>query len=65
MFRIKEVREARNMTQEELASHAGVTRSNISRYETGDRIPPSDVLVKIAIALSVPVDDLVIKEEVS
>ena len=65
MFRtkIREAREAQQMTQGELAAIIGVSRENISRYENGQRIPPSDKLVRIAIALHVSTDDLIMKEE--
>lgn len=65
MLRIREIRERENMTQEALASLVGVSRENISRYETGQRIPPSDKLIKIAAALHVLIDELVVKEDAS
>lgn len=65
MFRIREIRERENMTQETLASLVGVSRENISRYETGQRIPPSDKLIKIATALHVLIDELVVREDAS
>lgn len=61
--RIREARKAKKMTQETLASLIGVSRENISRYETGQRIPPSDKLVLIALALETSTDELVMKKE--
>lgn len=45
--RIREAREARGMTAEDLAGALGVTRQAVSQYETGQTGPSSDVLSKI------------------
>lgn len=39
--RIKEMRKALNLTQQEFADQLGVTRNNIAGYETGKRNPSS------------------------
>ena len=41
------------MNQAQLAKLAGTTQQNISRYESGTRIPRADTLAAIADALSV------------
>lgn len=45
---IKDLRQARNMTQEELAEKLFVTRQTVSNYETGKSRPDIDMLLKIA-----------------
>lgn len=55
---IKKYRLSKNWTQKELALNSGITRESIGNYERGDRIPPSDILNKIAAALGVPVSKL-------
>lgn len=55
---IKTLRKARNMTQEEFAGRVNVTKSTVSAYETGTRMPSYDVLVKIARLFHVPTDEL-------
>lgn len=55
---IKKYRLNKNWTQKELALNSGITRESIGNYERGDRIPPSDILNKIAVALGVPVSKL-------
>ena len=56
--RIKEVRLLRGLTQSELGEKVGCGNKNISRYEKGVRLPPSDVLYAIAKALSCSTDYL-------
>lgn len=55
---IKKYRKKKGLTQKELALNSGITRESIGNYERGDRIPPSDILNKIAVALGVPVSKL-------
>ena len=56
-YKIKELREAMKMTQEELAEKSGVSRGTISTLENGiDRTTTSKTLVKLAQALDTTVD---------
>lgn len=41
---LKQKREERRMTQADLAERLGVTRQNVSNYETGYKIPPLKLL---------------------
>ena len=57
--RIKEAREAANMTQAELAERAGITRVSLSRIETGANQNPSvQTAIRIAKTLGVSMDFL-------
>ena len=56
-YKIKELREAMKMTQEELAEKSGVSRGTISALENGiDRTTTSKTLVNLAQALDTTVD---------
>lgn len=46
-------REQKNMTQKELADHVGISVGQLSRIETGSRMPPRDYekIKKIALKL--------------
>lgn len=56
---IKKTREAKNMTQEELAEKSGVSRGTISALENGTmRTTTTKTLVKIAQALETTVDKI-------
>lgn len=56
--RIKELRAARNMSQEQLAERAGVNVTYLSSVERGKENPTLDMLEKIADALKVELVDL-------
>lgn len=58
---IKEIRIERGLTQEQLAALSSVPRICISRYESGKYYPSMQNAVKLARALSVPVDALLQK----
>ena len=46
--KLKELRKNHKLTQQQLAERVGVSKSVISYYESGDRYPSYDILVKIA-----------------
>ena len=52
------LRHARSITQEALARAASLPRSTIANLESGDANPSLAVLVKVATALGVPIDEL-------
>lgn len=56
--RIKDLLEKKGMSQKELAKKAGCTEAAISHYIKGDRVPRSNVLVQIAVALDTTADFL-------
>lgn len=57
-MRIKELRESASLTQEELASRLGMTRTAVSMWETGDAMPRADKLPEIAKILNCGIEDL-------
>jgi transcriptional regulator with XRE-family HTH domain len=56
--RIRELREAKDFSLRELAKKVDVSAAFLSDVELGRRYPSSDVLVKMAKILEVPVDAL-------
>src|SRR6185503_18675717 len=52
------LRHVRSQTQDALARTAGVPRSTIANLESGEGNPSLAVLVKVAGALGVPIDEL-------
>ena len=64
-YRIRELREAMKMTQEELADKSGVSRGTISALENGSmRNTTSTTLLKLAQALNTSVDRIFFTETV-
>ena len=51
--RIKQYREAKNLTQKQLAEQIGVTNSRVSNWEQGTNAPHVDLLADLCKALSV------------
>lgn len=51
--RLRELREARGWTQQELAGRAGLSPISVTRYEGGGRVPDFDAVLALAAALEV------------
>ena len=64
-YKIKEIREAQKMTQEELAEKSGVSRGTISALEKGiERNTTSKTLLRLALALGTSVDNIFFADSV-
>jgi transcriptional regulator with XRE-family HTH domain len=58
------VRTRRGMTLVEVAEQTGISKSTLSRLETGQRRPTLEILLALSMAYRVPLDDLVAAPEV-
>ena len=58
MLKIRELRKAKGLTQQQLAEKVGVLNVSISNYERGAQMPDLLTTTKIAEALDVSVDTL-------
>lgn len=56
--KIKLLRKAENLTQEELANKLNISRVNYTRYETGKVRPDYETLIKIADYFEISLDEL-------
>lgn len=56
---IKDCREKRHMTQEELASKMRVGPKRIEDYESGKEMPSNDTLLRISTVLDIPASELI------
>ena len=56
-------RKGRKMTQDELARRTGISRPNISRFESGNYNPSLEMMVRMAAALDMTVDVKLVKSE--
>ncbi len=57
-MRLKEIRRAKKVSQLRLAMDLNMNQNTISRYETGDREPGINELIKIADYFNVSIDYL-------
>lgn len=57
--RLKAIRIAANLTQEQLAEKVGMRAQNITRLETGGRTPSWETVLRLAEALGVSVAEFV------
>jgi len=57
--RLKRLRTKRGVTLTSLAAATGISKSTLSRLETGQRRPSLELLLPLAHAYNVPLDDLV------
>ena len=55
---LRKFREMRRMTQSEMGARADIAAASISHFETGQRTPSLETLVKLADSLNVTVDAL-------
>jgi len=61
--KLQQLRKQRNLTQEELANELYVSRTAISKWESGRGYPSLDSLRAISKLFSVSIDDLLSGEE--
>jgi transcriptional regulator with XRE-family HTH domain len=57
--RLRQIRELRGITLTDLAARTNISKSTLSRLETGQRRPTLDLLLPLAQTYRVPLDDLV------
>jgi transcriptional regulator with XRE-family HTH domain len=57
--RVRRLRTQRDITLTALAEATGISKSTLSRLESGGRRPSLELLLPIAVALQVPVDELI------
>ena len=62
--RLKRIRAQRRLTLTDLEKATGVSKSTLSRLETGQRRPTLELLLALSLAYRVPLDDLVGAPEV-
>lgn len=61
--KLRQLRKEHNLSQQDLADQCNITAAAVSRYENGQRMPRSDIIVRIARELNTPVDYLLSSDE--
>ena len=54
--RLRELRKGKKMTQIALQMHTGIEQALLSKFENGERVPPTDTLIKLADFYNVSID---------
>ena len=60
---LRRLRKERGLTQISLQMKTGIEQALLSKYETGDRIPPTDALMILADFYGVSIDYLLCRTE--
>lgn len=63
-MRLKEIRKSKNISQLKMAMDLNTNQNTISRYETGEREPGINELIKIADYFNVSVDYLLERTDI-
>ena len=63
-FFLKELRKENNMTQEQLGERIGVTNKTISRWETGNYMPPVESLILLGDIYGISINEILAGERV-
>lgn len=58
------IRKLKKMTQADVAKEAGISRTNITRFESGEYNPSLEMMVKIATALDVDLELKLIEKNI-
>ena len=54
--RLRELRKSRGYTQVSLQMHTGIEQALLSKFENGERIPPTETLMHLAEFYNVSID---------
>jgi transcriptional regulator with XRE-family HTH domain len=63
--RIRQLREAKGLSQRTIEKRTGILRCNVSRYESAYMVPTLDTLKKLAKAMGVPLWEVLAGTDVS
>lgn len=60
---LRQLRKERKLTQVELQMHTGIEQSLLSKFENGERIPPTETLIILANFYNVSIDYILCRTE--
>ena len=62
MFRLKEIRKKKSMSQQELADYLGVTQATLSGWENEKYEPTASNIIAVAKFFNISIDDLLLNK---
>ena len=62
--RLKELRKSKGYTQIALQMKTGIEQALLSKFENGDRVPPTETLVRLADFYDVSIDYILCRTDV-
>ena len=62
---LKELRNEKNMTQEQLGEKLGVTNKTVSRWENGNYMPPVECLILLSDIYEISINEILSGERIS
>ena len=60
---LRKLRKERKLTQVALQMHTGIEQALLSKYETGERVPPTDTLLILTDFYNVSIDYILCRTE--
>lgn len=61
--RLKELRKSRGYTQVSIQMQTGIEQALLSKFENGERIPPTETLVRLAEFYNVSIDYILFRTD--
>lgn len=62
--RLRELRKAKNLTQISVQMKTGIEQALLSKYETGERVPPTETLIQLADFYDVSMDYIMCRTDI-
>ena len=62
--RLKQLRKARGYTQVSLQMQTGIEQALLSKFENGERVPPTETLLRLAEFYNVSIDYILFRTDV-
>ena len=63
--RLKELRKSRKLTQVSLQMQTGIEQALLSKFENGERVPPTETLLRLAEFYNVSIDYILCRTDKS
>jgi transcriptional regulator with XRE-family HTH domain len=61
---LQALRNQLSLTQQAVSEATEIPRPNLARYETGENVPPLDILIRLADFYDISLDELVCRKEI-